>query len=149
MPTTSKKYCFCKPKCWKYSSRLFVLTDQCCQVRDFPVELSYFNIVATGCFSCPRVEATPIMWYLAPAMRILPRQPHQKTCISPPRMQFVPGRSPSKHPWAILGLVLSSNWSGFFVKTWQPCNRHTWYLKSYDNHIDYLLHVCIYIYYLY
>ncbi len=30
------------------------------------------------CFSCLRVEATPIMWYLAPVMRILPGEPRQK-----------------------------------------------------------------------
>ncbi len=44
------------------------LINQCCQVRGFPTELGYFNTVVTGCFSCPRVEATPITWYLAPGI---------------------------------------------------------------------------------
>ncbi len=89
---------------------------QCCQVRGFAVELGYFNTVTIGCFSCPWVEATPITWYIAPAMWILPWEPRQKTCTLPPRMQFLP-RDLSKNA---IGLVLSSNWAGFVVKTWQP-----------------------------
>ncbi len=58
-----------------WGSDVACVCAECCQVRGFPVELGYFNTVAAGCFSCPRVEATPITWYLAPGMRILPGNP--------------------------------------------------------------------------
>ncbi len=60
-----------------------------------------FNTVAAGCFSCLQVKATPLMWYLAPGMHIFTGGPF------------------SKHDWASFWLVLSSNWAGFVVKTWQ------------------------------
>ncbi len=77
-----------------------------CQVRGFPSELGYFNTVAAECFSCPRVEATPITWYLAPAMQIFTGEPRQKMCIYPPEHDFYP-------PQSTIGLVLSSNWAVF------------------------------------
>ncbi len=80
---------------------------QCCHLSGSPTELGYFTTVAVGCFSCPRVEATPITWYLSPEMQILPGELHQETYILSPR-----------HPG--IGLVLSSNRAGFVVKTWQP-----------------------------
>ncbi len=58
-----------------WGSDVACVCAECCQVRDFPAELGYFNTVAAGCFSCPWVEATPITWYLAPGMRTLPRNP--------------------------------------------------------------------------
>ncbi len=55
-----------------------------------------------GCFSCPQVEATPIMWYLAPGMRLLPGEPCQKMCILPPGIRFLP----EDPPWKAIGLLL-------------------------------------------
>ncbi len=81
-----------------WGSDVACVCAECCQVRGFPAELGYCNTVAVGCFSCPRVEATPITWYLAPGMRTLPGNP----------------------PRNAIGLVLSSNWAGFVAKTWQP-----------------------------
>ncbi len=81
-----------------WGSDVACVCADCCQVRGFPAELSYFNTVAASCFSCPRVEATPITWYLAPGMRTLPGNP----------------------PRNAIELVLSSNWAGFVAKTWQP-----------------------------
>ncbi len=54
--------------------------------------------------------------YLAPEMQILPGEPLLKTCILPPGMRFLLV-DPSQNA---IGLVLSSNWAGFVVKTWQP-----------------------------
>ncbi len=85
------------------SSRPFVLTDQCCQVCDFLVELGYFNTVATGCFSCPRVKATPITWYLAPAMQILPGEPHQKNMYFITRNAIFTGDPPRNAVGLVLG----------------------------------------------
>ncbi len=49
----------------------------------------YFNTVAAGCFSCPRVEATSITWYLAPEMQILPGNPiKKKLYFTPPERDF-------------------------------------------------------------
>ncbi len=81
-----------------WGSDVACVCAECCHVCGFPAELGYFNTVAAGCFSCPRVEATPITWYLAPGMRTIPRNP----------------------PRNAIGLVLSSNWAGFVAKTWQP-----------------------------
>ncbi len=82
-----------------WGSDVACVCADCCQFCGFPAELGYFNTVAAGYFSCPRVEATPITWYLAPGMRTLPGNP----------------------PRNAIGLVLSSNWAGFVAKTWQPC----------------------------
>ncbi len=38
-----------------------------------------------------------------------------------PRNAFFTGGPPLNRDWASFGLVLSGNWAGFFVKTWQPC----------------------------
>ncbi len=38
-----------------------------------------------------------------------------------PRNAIFTGGPPLKRDWASFGLVLSGNWAGFFVKTWQPC----------------------------
>ncbi len=76
--------------------------EQSCQVRDFPAELGYFNTLSAGCFSCPRVEATPIMWYLYPGMRLLPGEPGQKKCVFyPQQYDFYQGI-----PWKAIGRVL-------------------------------------------
>ncbi len=77
-----------------WGSDVTCVCAECCHVRGFPAELGYFNTVAAGCFSCPRVEATPITWYLAPGMRTLPGNP----------------------PRNAIGLVLSSNWAGFVLR---------------------------------
>ncbi len=69
----------------------------------FPVELGYFITVAVGCFSYPRVEATPVMCILAPE--------HDFYRGDPLKTRLV---------WARFGLVLISNWAGFVVETWQP-----------------------------
>ncbi len=61
-----------------------VTDNQCCQVHGFPAELVYFNTFSAGCSSCPRVEATPITWYLDPGMWILPGKPRQKHAFYPP-----------------------------------------------------------------
>ncbi len=91
-----------------WGSDVACVCAECCQVRGFPVELGYFNTVAAGCFSCPRVEATQITWYLAPGMRTLPGNP----------------------PRNAIGLVLSSNWAGFIAKTWQPCGPEVRHRKQ-------------------
>ncbi len=57
-----------------------------------PSPLGYFNTLSAGCFSCPRVEATPIMWYLAPEMRGTP----PKMCILPLEYDFYQGIPPEK-----------------------------------------------------
>ncbi len=80
-------------------------------------ELGYFNTLSAGCFSCPQVEATPIMWYLSPGMRLLPGEPHQKIRILSPRNMIFTRGSSLKSNWATFGLVLSSNWAGFAEKT--------------------------------
>ncbi len=88
-----------------WGSDVACVCAECCHVRSFPAELGYFNTVAVGCFSCPRVEATPITWYLAPGMRTLLGNP----------------------PRNAIGLVLSSNWAGFVAKIWQPwCQPLKW-----------------------
>ncbi len=89
--------------------------QQCWRVRGFPAESGYFNTVAVGCFSCPRVEVTPITWYLVPGMWILPGKPLQKSVFYPPECYFTGGP-----PRNVIGLVLSNNWVGFVVNTWQP-----------------------------
>ncbi len=119
-PTT--QWCCCS--CWYLRSSDARMAVIACQVRSFPAELGYFNTVAAGCFSCPRVEATPIKWYLAPGMRILLEDPRRKTCILPPGMRFLPGNPPRNR----IGLVLSSNWVGFVAKAWQP-----WSAGAVDN----------------
>ncbi len=43
-----------------WGSDVACVCAECCHVCGFPAELGYFNTVAAGCFSCPRVEATPI-----------------------------------------------------------------------------------------
>ncbi len=52
-----------KPGCdcnvWKWTWEQDHL--QCCQVCSFLVEMSYFNNVVAGSFSCPRVWTTPII----------------------------------------------------------------------------------------
>ncbi len=53
--------------------------------NEMPIgKLGYFNTVAMGCFSYPRVEATPIMWYLAPGMQIVTWEPCQKNIFLAP-----------------------------------------------------------------
>ncbi len=48
-----------------WGSDVTCVCADCCHVCGFPAELGYFNTVAVGCFSCLRVEATPVTWYLA------------------------------------------------------------------------------------
>ncbi len=88
---------------------------QWCQVRGFPVELGYFNTVAAGCFSCPQVEATPILWYLAPGKPIL-------SVETPPKNVLYPQKAPLEHDLYrgnTTGLLLNSNW---VVLLWKPGN---------------------------
>ncbi len=100
--------------------------EQCCQVCGFPVELGYFNIVATGCFSCPQVEATPICEIYSLECKFYQGNPDmylkKKKVFYPPECYFYQ-ESPSKHDWVSFGLPLSSNWAGFVVKSLQPCSR--------------------------
>ncbi len=84
------------------------LAHQWTVLPSLPTELGYFYTVAAGCFSCLRVEATPITWFLAPGMWILPG-----------------GVLPKKHvfyPWNAIftGRVLSSNFGR--VLLWKPGN---------------------------
>ncbi len=88
---------------------------QCCQVHVFPRNWATLTLLPAGCFSCLRVEATSIMWYSAPEMRILP-------CGTPPKhVYFTPGTRliPRKSDWANFEWQLG----GFVVKTWQPWQR--------------------------
>ncbi len=82
----------------------------------FSAELGYFNTVAAGCFSFPWVEATPIIWYLAPANANFTRGTSTKTVYFAPRNTIFTRGPPRKRHW----LVLSSNWEDVVVKTWQP-----------------------------
>ncbi len=91
-----------------WGSEVACVCPECCQVCGFPAELGYFNTVAAGCFSCPRVEATPITWYLAPGMRTLQGNP----------------------PRNAIGLVLGWFWVAIgrvlLRKTWQTSQPLKW-----------------------
>lgn len=89
--------------------------QQCCQVCCFPAEMGFFNTVVAGCFSCPRIEATPVTGYTANGMQIFSGEPCQKTCILSPERDFLPGEPPRN----AIGLVLYRIWA-VLVKTWQP-----------------------------
>ncbi len=75
---------------------------QCCQVRGFSAELGYFNTVAAGCFSCPRVEATPITWYLAPGVLIFTCGTLPKNVYFTRRNAIFTGEPLSKRNWPII-----------------------------------------------
>jgi len=62
-------------------------------------------------------------------MQILPGNPTKNADFTPPESDFYWG-TPLKRGWARFGLVLSSNWMGFVVKTWQP-----WEGNKYDTKI--------------
>ncbi len=60
------------------------------------------------------------MSYLAPEIRIYEGNPTKKKKYFILKNTLFNGRPPSKCDWASFGLVLSSNWVSFVVKTWQP-----------------------------
>ncbi len=69
----------------RYKEEITIGYYHYCQALSFPVEFRYFNTLAMGCFSCPRVEATTIMWFLAPGVRNFHGEPQPKMCIFTPR----------------------------------------------------------------
>ncbi len=77
-----------------WGSDVACVCAECCHVPGFPAELGYFNTVAAGCFSCPRVEAT-----------------QNNVIFSPWNANFT-----GEPPQNAIGLVLSSNWAGFVAK---------------------------------
>ncbi len=74
------------------------------------MESGYFNTVVEGCFSCPRVESDPNNVIFS---EFYYGTPPKNVCFTPRDAIFNGGNT--------IGLVLSSNWAGFDVKTWQPC----------------------------
>ncbi len=56
------------------------------------------------------------MSYLATEIRIHEENPTKKKSVLYSRTQFLTGDPPRN----VIGLVLSSNWVSFVVKTWQP-----------------------------